>query len=120
MAGFRCIRGGPSYRPENLDPFLPVAEENLACGWKVYRNQCHTAKRTFERLSYEHNYDGGEAIIEDAVRAFKLQSRKVFLPLSHRPGAAHVGCGFPDVNLASNQVESKLIRSGIPFDAVFA
>ena len=86
-------------RPSKLDPFLPVIEEILASDRKVHRKQRHTAKRIFERLRDEHGYDGGETIVKDAVRALKLQSREVFLPLSHRPGEAQVDYGFADLDV---------------------
>ena len=107
-------------RPSKLDAFLPVIEEILTSDRKVHRKQRHTAKRIFERLRDEHDYDGGETIVKDAVRALKLQSREVFLPLSHRPGEAQVDYGFADVYVDGQLTKVALFVMTLPYsDALF-
>jgi transposase len=107
-------------RPSKLDAFLPVIEEILTSDRKVHRKQRHTAKRIFERLRDEHGYDGGETIVKDAVRALKLQSREVFLPLSHRPGEAQVDYGFADVYVDGELTKVALFVMTLPYsDALF-
>ena len=75
-------------RTSKLEPFLPIIHEILKSDRQVHRKQRHTAKRIFERLQDEHDYEGGETIVKDAVRDWRQTSREVFLPLSHRPGEA--------------------------------
>lgn len=62
--------------------------EILRSDWQVHRKQRHTAKRIFERLRDEQDYEGGETIVTDAVRNWRQTKREVFLPLSHPPGEA--------------------------------
>ena len=115
----------PGYRLTNpraskLEPFLPIIEEILKSDRQVHRKQRHTAKRIFERLRDEHGYDGGETIVKDAVRAWKRQSREVFLPLSHPPGEAQVDFGFADVWLQGEQTKVALFVMTLPYsDAIF-
>jgi len=107
-------------RPSKLDAFVPVIEEILVSDRKVHRKQRHTAKRIFERLRDEHGYEGGETIVKDAVRALKLQSQEVFLPLSHRPGEAQVDYGFADVDVAGELTKVALFVMTLPYsDALF-
>ena len=73
-------------RESKLDPFLSIVHEILESDRQVHRKQRHTAKRIFERLRDEHDYQGGQTIVKDAVRVWKQRSREVFLPLSHPPG----------------------------------
>ncbi len=55
--------------------------------------QRHTAKRIFEWLRAEHGYTGGCTIVKDYVRAGKLGSREMFIPLTHAPGEAQADFG---------------------------
>jgi hypothetical protein len=48
-------------------------------------------------LKDEHDFTGGYTIVKDAVRAWKQSQKEVFLPLTHRPGEAHVDYGFARV-----------------------
>ena len=86
----------------------------------MHRKQRHTAKRIFERLRDEHDYDGGETIVKDAVRSWKQQNREVFLPLSHPPGEAQVDFGFADVWLDGELTKVALFVMTLPYsDAIF-
>jgi len=107
-------------RTSKLEPFLPIIDEILKSDRQVHRKQRHTAKRIFERLRDEHEYDGGETIVKDAVRARKQQHREVFLPLSHRPGEAQVDFGFADVSLDGELTKVALFVMTLPYsDAVY-
>ena len=93
----------PGYRQANqrpkpkLEPFLPVIRQILEDDGKAPTKQKHTAHRIFERLRDEHGYTGGETVVKDAVREYRISHREVFLPLSHPPGEAQVdfGTGAP-------------------------
>jgi len=107
-------------RKSKLEPFLPIIDEILKSDRQVHRKQRHTAKRIFERLRDEHEYDGGETIVKDAVRARKQQHREVFLPLSHRPGEAQVDFGFADIYLNGELTKVALFVMTLPYsDAVY-
>ena len=107
-------------RTSKLDPFLPIIYEILKSDRQVHRKQRHTAKRIFERLRDEHAYPGGITIVQEAVRAWKEQSREVFLPLSHPPGEAQVDFGFADVWLTGELTKVALFVMTLPYsDAIF-
>jgi len=110
----------PKPRTSKLAPFLPIIEDILKSDRQVHHKQRHTAKRIFERLRDEHDYQGGITIVQDAVRAWKAQSREVFLPLSHPPGEAQVDFGFADVWLAGELTKVALFVMTLPYsDAIF-
>lgn len=48
-------------RTSKLDPFLPIIEEILKGDRQVHHKQRHTAKRIFDRLRDEHDYQGQRA-----------------------------------------------------------
>jgi len=107
-------------RRSKLEPFLPIIHEILQSDRKVHRKQRHTAKRIFERLRDEHEYDGGKTIVQDAVSAWKQQKREVFLPLTHRPGEAQVDFGFADVHLNGEKTQVALFVMTLPYsDAIY-
>ena len=107
-------------RTSKLDPYLPIIHEILQSDRKVHRKQRHTAQRIFERLRDEHDYQGGITIVQEAVRAWKEQSREVFLPLSHPPGEAQVNFGFADVWLNGELTKVALFVMTLPYsDAIF-
>jgi transposase len=59
----------------------------------------------FERLRDEHGFTGGITIVRDYVAGAKLRSRRVFIPLSHKPGHAQVDFGEAD-----GIIDGKLVR----------
>src|SRR3954454_25383482 len=73
-------------RPSILDPLLPVVHQILEDDKKAPRKQRHTARRIFDRLRAEHGYQGGLTTVKDAVRAWRLRTAEVFVPLNHPPG----------------------------------
>ena len=107
-------------RTSKLDPYLPIIHEILQSDRKVHRKQRHTAQRIFERLRDEHDYQGGITIVQEAVRAWKEQSREVFLPLSHPPEEAQVNFGFAAVWLNGELTKVALFVMTLPYsDAIF-
>jgi transposase len=107
-------------RQSKLEPFLPIIHEILKSDQQVHRKQRHTAKRIFERLRDEHEYDGGKTIVQDAVSAWKQQKREAFLPLIHRPGEAQVDFGFADVHLNGELTQVALFVMTLPYsDAIY-
>jgi hypothetical protein len=55
----------PTYEPKQprkkpkIGEFVPIIHEILKSDQQVHRKQRHTAKRIFERLQVEHEYEGG-------------------------------------------------------------
>ena len=82
--GYR--RQTPPIRPK-LEPFTGVVDRILEDDLGRPRKQRHTAKRIFERLREEYGFDGGYTIVKDYVREHRRQTKEMFVPLSHSPGA---------------------------------
>src|SRR3954453_4795167 len=108
-------------RPSILEPLLPVVHQILEDDKKAPRKQRHTAKRIFDRLKAEHGYLGGLTIVKDAVRAWRLTTAEVFVPLAHPPGEAQVDFGHAEGVLAGQPTKVAVFVMTMPYsDAVFA
>ena len=92
-------------RKQKLDKFLPIIHEILKQDQQAPKKQRHTAKRIFDRLQQEQQYDGGLTIVKDVVRAWRQHQAEVFVPLAHRPGEAQVDFGEAQVRLRGEQVK---------------
>ncbi|NIN67200.1 MAG: IS21 family transposase, partial [Anaerolineae bacterium] len=80
----------------------------------------HTAKRIFERLRDEHEYQGGQTIVKDAVRAWKQRQAEAFVPLVHRPGDAQVDFGEAQVTLRGERVKVAMFVMTLTYsDAIY-
>jgi transposase len=116
----------PGYRQSQprakrkLAPFLPIIEQILKDDRQAPKKQRHTAKRIFERLRDEHGYQGGQTVVKDAVREWKLSRQEVFLPLSHPPGEAQVDFGEATIWLAGRETKVALFVMTLPYSgAIF-
>lgn len=109
----------PRKKPK-LEPFLPIIHEILESDIGAPKKQRHTATRIFQRLRQEHNYDGSYTGVRNAVRAWKLKTQEVFLPLSHPPGEAQVDFGYAYVDLAGERQQVALFVMTLPYsDALY-
>jgi len=116
-AGYQ--RSQPRKKPK-IGPLLPIIQQILEDDKQAPKKQRHTAKRIWQRLCKEHEFDGGYTIVKDAVRAFREGSQEVFLPLSHPPGEAQVDFGFAYVDLAGEREQVALFVMTLPYsDALF-
>jgi len=88
--GYR--RSKPPEKPK-IGPHLEWIEQVLKADKSVHRKQRHTARRIFERLKSERNYQGGYTQVKEAVRAMRPRLSEVFVPLDHRPGVAQFDFG---------------------------
>lgn len=116
----------PGYRraapriSEKLGPFTAIINRIIAEDRTAPRKQRHTCKRLFERLRDEHGYTGGLTVLGDYVRAQKLRSREVFVPLSHKPGHAQVDFGEADAIIAGKRQRIHYFCMDLPHsDACF-
>src|SRR3954453_3457474 len=107
-------------RPSILDPLLPVVHQILEDDKKAPRKQRHTARRIFDRLRAEHGYQGGLTTVKDAVRAWRLRTAEVFVPLAHPPGEAQADFGHAEVTLDGQMATVALLVMTLPYsDAIF-
>ena len=115
----------PGYRQKKvrekrkIGPYLAIIEEILKADKEAPKKQRHTAKRIFDRLGDEYNYEGGYTAVKEAVRAFKQKSREVFLPLSHPPGWAQVDFGYAEIDLAGVRTKVAFFVMTLPFSDAF-
>jgi transposase len=114
----------PGYRQANqrpkpkLEPFLPVIRQILEDDGKAPTKQKHTARRIFERLRDEHGYTGGETVVKDAVREWRISRREVFLPLSHPPGEAQVDFGEATVRISGTETKVAIFVMTLPYSGM--
>src|SRR3954463_10292080 len=107
-------------RPSTLDPLLPVVHQILEDDKKAPRKQRHTARRIFDRLRAEHGYQGGLTTVKVAVRAWRLRTAEVFVPLAHPPGEAQADFGQAEITLDGRTATVALFVMTLPYsDAIF-
>jgi transposase len=109
---FRIVR--PRSKP-TLDRFLPIIHHILDDDRHAPPKQRHTARRIFERLRDEHDYQGCKSIVRDAVRLYKQTQAEVFVPLLHRPGEAQADFGRVEVVVAGSRTKAALFVLTLPF-----
>ena len=110
--GYRLSQPRPKRK---LAPVLPIIHQILAADPQAPKKQRHTAKRIFERLRDEHGYQGGQTVVKNAVREWKLSRQEVFLPLSHPPGEAQVDFGEATICLAGRETKVALFVMTLPY-----
>lgn len=112
-------RKRPIHRPK-IEPVLPIIRQILDADATAPRKQRHTAHRIWQRLRDEHGFTGGYTVVRTAVRAMKVGTKEVFLPLSHLPGEAQVDFGFAEVVIAGVSTRVALFVMSLPYaDAVY-
>ena len=109
--GYR--RTAPIKRPK-LDPYTDQIDQWLAEDKIRPRKQRHTAKRIFERLCDECEFDGGYTIVKDYVRSSKRGSREMFVPLSHPPGHGQADFGEALVVIGGAEQKAHLFAFDLP------
>ena len=100
--GYR--RKSPPRRPK-LEAYTGVIDRILDDDHRVPKKQRHTAKRIFERIRDEYDFDGGYTIVKDYVREHRRRTKEMFIPLSHPPGQAQ--CDFGEAVVVIGGVERK-------------
>ena len=80
-------------RCPKLDAFTRVIDQILTDDQQHPKKQRHTAKRIWERLRAEHAFTGGDTIVKNYVRRWKLGGQEMFVPLVHPPGDAQADFG---------------------------
>ena len=112
-----------------LGPYLSIIDRWLEGDKDKPKKQRHTAKRVYDRLCHEHDFEGGDRTIRryvrDAKMRFGLTTGEVFIPLDPELGLeAEVDWGTCHATLGSEYTKLKMfcIRSkgsGKPFVQCF-
>ena len=102
-------------RRPKLEPFTGVIDRILEADLRLPGKQRHTARRIFERLRDEYEFDGKYTIVKDYVRERRRQSREMFVPLSQMRMRGIVP-DFPSEvpllqNVVKGMVETPLLRA---------
>jgi transposase len=106
-------RQKPVRRPK-LGPWLGGIDALLEEDQQRPKKQRHTAKRIFERLRAEHGYPGGYTIVKDYVRARKIGSQEMFVPLTHAAGEAQADFGEAVVGIAGVERTAHFLAFDLP------
>jgi transposase len=98
-----------------LGPFLPIIQQILDDDRLAPPKQRHTARRIYERLRDEHDYQGCQSIVRAAVAACKQAAAEVFIPLLHPPGEAQCDFGHAEVLVAGVHHKAALFVLTLPY-----
>ncbi|MFC1856354.1 IS21 family transposase [Thermodesulfobacteriota bacterium] len=100
--------------------FIPIIDRILEDDKNAPKKQRHTAKRIFDRLVREYDYDGGYTIVKDYVREKKVRQREVFVPLVQRPGTSQIDFGQAKVVINGVLCRVYFFCMALPYsDALF-
>ena len=98
-----------------IGPFLSIIHEVLDDDHLAPPKQRHTARRIYERLRDEHDYQGCASIVRAAVAAYRQSQAEVFVPLLHPPGEAQCDFGRAEVIVAGARHKAALFVLTLPF-----
>jgi transposase len=98
-----------------LGSFLPLIHDILDDDRHAPPKQRHTARRIYERLRDEHDYQGCASIVRAAVAAIKQSQAEVFVPLLHPPGEAQCDFGHAEVVVAGVRYKAALFVLTLPY-----
>ncbi len=114
--GYR--RTKPPAKPK-IGPFVPKIIEILESDKQLHRKQRHTAKRIWQRLVDEDQFDGGYTTVKDAVRELRSRRQEVFVPLTHRPGEAQVDFGHALAHVGGVLRKVVFFAMALPYSDAF-
>lgn len=113
--GYRRVKK----RERKIKPHAQWVAGVLDADREVHRKQRHTAKRIFERLKIERDYEGGYTAVKELVAELKVVKREVFVPLSHRPGEAQVDFGHALINVNGSLKKRPFFVMSLPYSDAF-
>jgi len=115
--GYR--RKSPPVKPKLVD-YEEFIDEILLQDKKVHRKQRHTARKSFERLRKEKNYDGDSATVQRYVKLHREKHKEVFCPLAHPAGDAQVDFGEARAIIGGEQCKIHFFVMDLPYsDGLF-
>ena len=104
-----------------LDPYKPVIDSWLLQDRKRRAKQRHTAKRVYDRLVAECEFDGGYTIVQQYVKARRSELKRAkdeFLHLEWAPAEAQVDFGVCDFRILGIVREVRYLVVTFPFSNV--
>ncbi len=92
-----------------MDPYKEIVQEWLQQDRNVHHKQHHTARRIYQRLQDEYDFQGSESTVRRYVQILKQQTAEVFIPLTADWGEqAQVDWGRAKVYLHGRLTEVSL------------
>src|ERR1700722_6177998 len=86
-----------------------------------YRRNRSKPPPILDPLRAEHGYQGGLTMVKGAVRAWRIPTAEVFVPLAHPPGEAQADFGHAEVVLDGQPTKVAVFVMTMPYsDAIFA
>jgi len=114
----------PRPKPK-MDPYMGIITQWLEDDKKSPKKQKHTAKRVFDRLVEEYDFDGSESTVRKAVRELRGSLKECYLVLTANPGEqVQVDFGHATVSIDGEEVKITLFcmkfkYSKVPFVVAF-
>lgn len=122
MEDFNEPLNPPKELPSLLDPLKPVIDQWLIEDLKAPRKQRHTAKRVYERLQEEFQYDlqvkyrTVQYYVSEKKKEIFKSLQKAYLPLYHPPGEAQVDFGhFSYYNNLGEMIDALKLTVSFPY-----
>lgn len=115
----------PGYRQSNtsskskLNEHLDWIKQIIESDKSLPKKQRHTAKRIWDRLCDERNFEGGYTIVREKVKELKRITSEVFMPLQHLPGEAQVDYFFALVNISGSLQKVSFFCMTLPYSDMF-
>jgi len=102
--------------PSKLDSFKPIINEWITEDKKHWRKQHHTAKRVYDRLVEEHDYQGSYNLVQRYLKKCRSQQlEKASLELVWDPGPAQVDFGEADFYENGKLLRKKYLTVSFPY-----
>jgi transposase len=106
-------------KPSRLDPFKETIIDMLAHDMKNWHKQRHTAKRVYERLVEEEDYDGSYSLVQRYVRLLRQNAATgVFMDLLWAPAEAQVDFGEADFIIMGARIRMHYLVLSFPYSNV--
>jgi len=106
-------------RPSKLDPYKETIDRWLTDDKTVWHKQRHTAKRIYERLCIETDFDGSYPIVQRYVKEQKASTGgSAFLDLVWEPAVAQVDFGQADIIIFGDKRRIHYLVVSFPFSNV--
>lgn len=113
---FSPLPPGIVQKPSKLDPFKPIIDSWLEADKKHWRKQHHTAKRVYDRLVEEHEYQGSYNLVQRYIKKCRsVQVEKANLELVWDPGPGQVDFGEADFYEAGKLCRKKYLTVSFPY-----
>jgi transposase len=108
-----------SFKPSILDPYKEAIIDMLAEDMRAFHKQRHTAKRVFERLVDEYDYEGSYSLVQRYVKLLRQNAGTgIFLDLVWAPAEAQVDFGEADFDILGARIRMHYMVLSFPYSNI--